>query len=525
MKKMVMMKKIDDLNNEKGEKKWQSKVLEMKIEDFLKSVTFEDESSSVIICDYEKKNKDSVDTCNKCLELEAELVKKNNVYIELSKRFSNLEQHCISLEVAVQLNKEIFQKDKSSDNPNNPKIQEYFKQNDLNAQLQGKDTSMENADLKAQIQEKVFANTTLKNKLRKLKGKTVIDTIVSKPYATTIAPGMFKLDLEPLALQVLKNKDTHLNYIKHSKEHADTLWEIIKSARSLSPLDSNLDSAFVVTPKNKDKKVRFAYPVTSSSNTQKQVDSHKPKDSNQPLLHSIGVIGSTDASGSKPTGNTKNNRISQSSSSNKTNKIEDQSRSIKSRKNKKNRVTKIECNAYVMQSMLNANSKSICAIYNECLFDANHDKCVLDYVHDVNVLSKSKPAKCKNTKHIWKPTGKVYTEIGYKWKLTGHTFTIVKNKCPLTRFTSTKLVPLKETTTKSIFTLTQGIMVYSRRPKAPKSVGLGSKSKIIESSISNTSDPIQSRRSIVSNVPSYSLIDCKLSKLLCGIWMPDAPSI
>nr|GEU75560.1 hypothetical protein [Tanacetum cinerariifolium] len=98
-------------------------------------------------------------------------------------------------------------------------------------------------NLKAQIQEKVFANTTLKNKLRKLKGKTVIDSVVSKPHATTIAPGMFKLDLEPLALKVLKNKDAHLNYIKHFREHADTLREIVKSARALSPLDSNLDSA------------------------------------------------------------------------------------------------------------------------------------------------------------------------------------------------------------------------------------------------------------------------------------------
>ncbi|GJS45908.1 hypothetical protein Tco_0596029 [Tanacetum coccineum] len=35
MKKMVMMKKIDDLNNEKDEKKWQSMVLEMKIEEIV----------------------------------------------------------------------------------------------------------------------------------------------------------------------------------------------------------------------------------------------------------------------------------------------------------------------------------------------------------------------------------------------------------------------------------------------------------------------------------------------------------
>ncbi|GKE10056.1 integrase, catalytic region, zinc finger, CCHC-type containing protein, partial [Tanacetum coccineum] len=111
-------------------------------------------------------------------------------------------------------------------------------------------------------------------------------------------------------------------------------------------------------------------------------------------------------------------------------------------KNKKNRVAKTECNAYVMQSVLNANSKSVCAICNECLFNANHDKCVLDYVHDVNVLSKSKPAMRKHKKQIWKPMGKVYTEIGYKWKPAGRTFTIVGNKYPLTRFTSTKVVQI-----------------------------------------------------------------------------------
>ncbi|GKA25437.1 retrovirus-related pol polyprotein from transposon TNT 1-94 [Tanacetum coccineum] len=151
-------------------------------------------------------------------------------------------------------------------------------------------------------------------------------------------------------------------------------------------------------------------------------------------IANIGVIGSTGASGSKPTGNTLNNRISQSSSSNKTNKVENQSRSVNSRKNKKNRVSKTKCNAYVIQFVSNANSKSDGAICNEGLFDANHDKCVLDYVNDVNVLSKSKPAKRR-------------------------TFTIVRNKCFLTRFTSTKVVPLKETTTKSVLTPTQGIMV------------------------------------------------------------------
>ncbi|GJT60300.1 retrovirus-related pol polyprotein from transposon TNT 1-94 [Tanacetum coccineum] len=240
-------------------------------------------------------------------------------------------------------------------------------------------------------------------------------------------------------------------------------------SKTCPSLTKPTEKLVVVTPINKDKKVRFSEPVTSSSNIPKQTDSLKTKYSNKPLLTSTGVNTTTNASGSKPTGNTKNNRISQSSSS--TNKVEDQSRSVKSRKNKKNHVVKTESNDHVMQSMLNVNSKSICVICNECLFDANHDKCVLDFIHDVNVLAKSKRANRNNkNSQVWKPTGKVFTKIGYKWKPTGRTFTIVGNKCPLTRITSTKVVPTKETTNKSVLTPTQGIIVYSRRSKARKVV-------------------------------------------------------
>ncbi|GJU11880.1 hypothetical protein Tco_1134276 [Tanacetum coccineum] len=84
----------------------------------------------------------------------------------------------------------------------------------------------------------------LKNELRKLKGKNIVDTAVSTPTATTIAPGMFKINLEPLAPKLLKNIDVHMDYIKHSRDHADILQEIVENARALCPLDSNLDSAF-----------------------------------------------------------------------------------------------------------------------------------------------------------------------------------------------------------------------------------------------------------------------------------------
>ncbi|GJZ84088.1 retrovirus-related pol polyprotein from transposon TNT 1-94 [Tanacetum coccineum] len=51
-----------------------------------------------------------------------------------------------------------------------------------------------------------------------------------------------------------------------------------------------------------------------------------------------------------------------------------------------NSVSEPITNAHVKHSVRNAKFKSICAICNKCLFDANHDMCVIDYVNDVNVV-------------------------------------------------------------------------------------------------------------------------------------------
>ncbi|GJS91144.1 hypothetical protein Tco_0773780 [Tanacetum coccineum] len=48
----------------------------------------------------------------------------------------------------------------------------------------------------------------------------------------------------------------------------------------------------------------------------------------------------------------------------------------------------------------------VCSTYNECMFDAIHDVCVVDYLNNVNERAKSRSAK-SNKKKNWKPTGKV----------------------------------------------------------------------------------------------------------------------
>nr|GEX75429.1 hypothetical protein [Tanacetum cinerariifolium] len=104
--------------------------------------------------------------------------------------------------------------------------------------------SMENADLKGQIQEKVFVTTSLQNELRKLKGKNVLDNAATITNVTTIAPGMFKLDLDPLAFKLLKNKEAHIDYLKYTQEQADVLQGIVEQAKTKQPLDNALDFAY-----------------------------------------------------------------------------------------------------------------------------------------------------------------------------------------------------------------------------------------------------------------------------------------
>nr|GEV66790.1 hypothetical protein [Tanacetum cinerariifolium] len=98
--------------------------------------------------------------------------------------------------------------------------------------------SMENADLKRQIQDKVFVITSLKNDLRKIKGKKTVENVAQIPIATTFAPGMFKIDLELVAPRLLNNREAHIDYLKHTQEQANILWGIVKQAKAKQPLDN-----------------------------------------------------------------------------------------------------------------------------------------------------------------------------------------------------------------------------------------------------------------------------------------------
>nr|GEU39881.1 hypothetical protein [Tanacetum cinerariifolium] len=154
---------------------------------------------------------------------------------------------------------------------------------------------------------------------------------------------------------------------------------------------------------------------------------------------------------------------------------------------------------------------------NGCMLSDNHDLYVLNVINDVNARPKSKSVKKTSKRKVWKPTGKVFTKIGYTCRPTGQTFTIVGNACLLTRITKTTEVPNKKPTVLETITPKPVVtFVYSRKPRKFKTSVIVSKSKIIKSIYANNKEPSKSWGSIVSDFPSSSFNKCRLSKLLSG---------
>ncbi|GJU46770.1 retrovirus-related pol polyprotein from transposon TNT 1-94 [Tanacetum coccineum] len=278
--------------------------------------------------------------------------------------------------------------------------------------------SVEISDLNASLQEKVLVITALKDDLRKLKGKALVDNVVTKH---TIDPEMLKIDVEPITPKLLNKRTAHSAYIKHTQEEAAGLRDLVDHVKVNYPLDHSLESAYryvkliqelltnisKTCPSINNTDGKLVELVTSSGNTNTKTSSSSNLVSNKPMLSSTGVKPSTSASGSQPSGYTKKDKIHQTPSSTQKNKVEAYPRKVKS-------------------SLKNKD----CVVAPKGISNVQHPK-------------------------LNRPTGR--------------TFTIVGNACPLTRITTTTKVPLRKQTAlenetpKPIITL-----VYSRKPRKSK---------------------------------------------------------
>ncbi|GJR47736.1 retrovirus-related pol polyprotein from transposon TNT 1-94 [Tanacetum coccineum] len=326
--------------------------------------------------------------------------------------------------------------------------------------------------------KRVLEITALKNDLRKLKGKALVDNVVTKH---TIDPKMLKIDMGPITPKLLNKRTAHSTCIEHTQEETAVLRDLVIHVKANYPLDHSLESVLATTPKNRNKRVRFTEPVISLGNTITKTASTSKLVSNKPMLSSTGVKPSTSDSRSQPSGNINKDKIRQTPSSTQKNKVEVHPRKIKSSLKNKDCVVQPKGTAHVQHSNLNANHELKCVKCNGCMLSDNHDLCVLDFINNVNARQ---------------------------------TFTIVGNACPLTRITTTAKVPLRKPTAlenetpKPVVTL-----VYLRKPRKYQTNVPVSKSKVLKSVSANKKEPCQSWGSIVFNVPSSSLDECRSSKL------------
>ncbi|GKD19874.1 hypothetical protein Tco_1209032, partial [Tanacetum coccineum] len=417
----------------------------------------------------------------KCLKLETELLKKrisdNSVSNQSAPSFDQLfelnELKAQSQEKDMVI-KKLKERIKSlSGKMNEDKIKKDLEEIEtINIELDHKVSKLiaENEHLK-QTYKQLYDSikpSPLKDDLRKLKGKALVDNAVTKH---TIDPEMLKIDVEPITLKLLNKNTAHSAYIKHTQEEAIVLRDLVEQVKLKYPLDHSLESACRTRTKELDS-LSPSHPQETQSQKQPQ---------HQPMLSSTGVNSSTSASGSQPSGKIKKDNIQQTPSSTQKNKVKAHTRKVKSSLKNKDCVVAPKGTANVQHFKLNANSELKCVKYNGCMLFDNHDLCVLDFINNVNARVKSKSIKKSSKRKVWKPTGKVFTNIGYIWRPTGRTFTIVGNACPLTRITTTTEIP------KPVVTL-----VYTRKPRKSITNVPASKSKVLKSVSANKKEPNQS---------------------------------
>nr|GEY76990.1 hypothetical protein [Tanacetum cinerariifolium] len=114
----------------------------------------------------------------------------------------------------------------------------------LQPNIGGRLSALERIALSARVVIENFENgliiAALKDELRKLKGKALVDNVVT---THTIDQEMLKIDMEPIALKLLNNRTAHSDYLKHTQEQVAILTEVVEQGKSQNPLNNSLDSA------------------------------------------------------------------------------------------------------------------------------------------------------------------------------------------------------------------------------------------------------------------------------------------
>ncbi|GJW12134.1 hypothetical protein Tco_1577961 [Tanacetum coccineum] len=436
---------------------------------------------------------------NQSLESENIFLKKT--VAQLQKDFSRMETHCVNMELKYQnqalkdgqhgqilnetsnkakINKEIEVLEKINielehsvakllaDNEKLHKENEHLKQtykdlydsikttrvqtkdhNDsLIAQINSK--TIENVDLKALIQEKVFANVALKKELRKLKGNSV-DTKFPKPSILG-KPVLQPPRNQSVVRQPNAFKSERPNFLKPRFASQVDVNNVLSKPVTQHYLPKGRESAFA--------KANHMIASSSSRNSSKNM----PRFSSNDMVHNYYL--------EEAKKKTQERDRKSTTSVMPSTKSQNTTKSCKSKPRSNNQTSKSCCpTTNVMPKADHSRNSSpfsdfkhlVCSTCQKCVFNANHDACITKFLKEVNSRVKIQPNKSRNsnkpvdptshtqkpsrkivTRHSfspnkssdvhektntrrsylrWIPTGRIFNIAGLKWVPTGKTFT------------------------------------------------------------------------------------------------------
>nr|GEV61797.1 hypothetical protein [Tanacetum cinerariifolium] len=319
--------------------------------------------------------------------------------------------------------------------------------------------SVENADLKAQIQEKVFANVALKNKLRKLKGNSM-DTKFAKPSILE-KPVLQPPKNQSVARQPNAFKSERPNFSKPrfasqvdvnnvlSKPVTPHYLPKLRESAPAKPHHVNAPSSFRNMKKESYGSNDMAhdyYLEEAKKKTQDKNRNLKPREMPSAKTHQT-----PNACTPKPRSNNQTSRNWPASKS-----CEEMLQAVQKADHSRNPSSFLDFKHFV------------CSTCHKCFFNANHDACITKFLKEVNSHAKIQPNKTRNsnksvdptsqtqkpgrkivTGHSfspkksssmhdktntprsclrWIPTGRIFNTAGLKWVPTGKTFTFSTTK-------------------------------------------------------------------------------------------------
>ncbi|GJV06692.1 hypothetical protein Tco_1344348 [Tanacetum coccineum] len=391
------------------------------------------------------------ETSNKAkINKEIEVLEKINIELEhsVAKLLADNEKLHKENEHLKQTYKDLYDSIKTT------RVQTKDHNDSLIAQINSK--TVENADLKALIQEKVFANVALKNELRKLKGNSV-DTKFAKPSILG-KPVLQPPRNQSVVRQPNAFKSERPNFSKPRFASQVDVNNVLSKPVTQHYLPKGRESAFA--------KPNHMIASSSSRNSSKNMSRFSSND----MVHNYYL----EEAKKKTQERDRKSTTSVMPSA----KSQNTTKSCKSKPRSNNQTSRVlptsksSCpTTTVMPKVDHSRNSSpffdfkhfVCSTCQKCVFNANHDACITKFLKEVNSRAKIQPNKTRNsnkpvdpTSHTqkpgrkivtghsfspnkssavhektntprsylrWIPTGRIFNTAGLKWVPTGKTFT------------------------------------------------------------------------------------------------------